>query len=313
MYYQPDTIWKIFGIESEEEYIQKFVVKGKFHSGVHEDIAKSYDVAEHVMALSYYYYPMYDVALNKLLGIFEMAVKLRCEQVGIELSLINNRKKTLNHLISELIDNSLTPEFKGVMAHIRSLRNMQAHPENHSLLGTFCHVVIVPIVNMINQIYLPQYQHIENFEELKDERKKLKFTETDLFILEHRGQRILVHNPKLIDIFKVGKTWVSAISFQPVLSKTKELLSEHRIPDGIIRFFKEVEITSKGIKAIDTESIQEILIERTTKTENLEVLKRHLKELNELDQLDRSIYSSSISDGIDREIQKFVYENCWRN
>jgi hypothetical protein len=320
MYYQPDTIWRIFGAPTEAEYIQKFVVKGNFHAGVHEDVVKSYDVVEHIMALSYFHYPMYEVALQKLLGIYEMAVKLRSQQVGIvmDYTLKNGakRKKELNKLIDELVDKALIPELKSVMHHTRKIRNIFAHPDQYSLFGTLSHSVLIPLVNLLNQLFLPQSHHIENNEVLLKTKESFTISETDLFKLEHKNQLILAYAPKLLNTFKVGSTWVSAISFQPVLSKTKELLSEHKIPDGIIRFFKEVEITSKGIKAIDTESIQEILIERTTKTENLEVLKRHLKELkelNELDQVERFIYSSSISDGIDREIQKFVYENCWRN
>jgi hypothetical protein len=28
---KPDTIWEVFGINSQEEFIEKFITKGKFH------------------------------------------------------------------------------------------------------------------------------------------------------------------------------------------------------------------------------------------------------------------------------------------
>lgn len=317
MYYQPDPIWGIFNVNSHQEYIHKFVVKGRFHSNVHEDVVKSYSVVEHIMALSYYHYPMYDVALQKLLGIYEMAVKLRCKQVGVNLSkgdtneTSKTKRKNLHTLIEELIKSNLTPEFTGVLLNLKELRNVLAHPEDDSLMGSLCLSAIIPLVNILNQIYLPQSHHVENFEEFKKAKEKFNFLQNKPFVLEHKQKRILVYNPKLMDTFKVGNDWIRAVSFQPVLLNTKKMLSDHTIPNGIIRFFKEVQIIHSGIRAVDMELTEEILIEKTFNAENLDKLETHLSELNELDIRDHIAHLHSMEDGIDREIQKFIFENCW--
>lgn len=103
-WYQPDPRWSALGLVTRESYVAHMVEPGAFHADVHEDVVKSYSTAAHLMALAWYHYPMYDEALKKLTGIMEMAVKLRCHQKGITLTVGVNkpRNKPLVQLIDEL-------------------------------------------------------------------------------------------------------------------------------------------------------------------------------------------------------------------
>lgn len=48
---------------------------------VPEDIVKDYEIVEYIMAYTYYYYPMFEEALRKLLTMYEMALKLKYKEV----------------------------------------------------------------------------------------------------------------------------------------------------------------------------------------------------------------------------------------
>src|SRR4051812_32380391 len=101
-YHKPDSIWEIFGGATFPEYCEKYVTKGEFHPNVPEDIVNSYKVVEYIMAHSYYHYPMYDEAITKILLVFEMAIKQRCSQLGIELKTDKNKYHNLQYLINQL-------------------------------------------------------------------------------------------------------------------------------------------------------------------------------------------------------------------
>ena len=106
-YYLPDSRW---AVSSRQVYEDRFVVKGKFHNLVPDDIIKEFEIAERLMAYSYYCYPMYDEAFKKLLGMTEMAVKLRCKQFGISLEYKDRNGKVRQRTLSYLIDQLLIEE-----------------------------------------------------------------------------------------------------------------------------------------------------------------------------------------------------------
>ena len=315
MYYQPDPIWKVHNVNSKEDFIDKYVVKGNFHNDVHEDVVKSYSVAEHILALSYYHYPMYDVALNKLLGIFEMAIKLRCEQVGIELYTVNSKgsesKKPLSKLISQLLETNLIDEFENVLDNTRSLRNFSAHPEKHFYFGSLCQPVLITLVNLLNNLYLPKNHHLASREVFEKTKNELEIFELNLFIIENEKQRVLVYKPQVLETFKLGNDWVNAVSFQPVFNNTKEMLSQQIVPNGVVRFLSAIIVDEKGISANDADSNQPILIERTTDDRNTTIFKKHLDDLSELESMDLFSFESSMKSFCNQKTENFIHQKCW--
>lgn len=86
-YHIPDPRWELWSAKTVEEHIEHNVIKAKFHDKVPDDIKEAYHIVEYLMVHSFYYYPMYDVALQKLLLIFEMAIKLSAKRKGIPLKI----------------------------------------------------------------------------------------------------------------------------------------------------------------------------------------------------------------------------------
>lgn len=315
LYYQPDSIWKIFAASTPEEYIEKFVVVGHFHKDVPEDVVKSYKTVEHALALAYYYFPLIDLAVNKLLGIYEMAIKLRCDELGIEKTYIDKKgktqKKNLNSLIDELIKNGLIPDFKTVLHNLRRIRNITAHPENDSTMAFISRRFIKPSINIINQIFLPKTHHISCKHEFENSKNKFIIDPLELFILENRNLRILVNEPRFKDNVMVNNEWIQVFTFEPVLAETFKTISNLNLTQEIVLFLKDFKYENGNIYAFDLVLNKEVCIEKTTKPENIQVFEKHLDELHKLENSDRRTYLMVKEENVDFEVQNFTYQYCW--
>jgi hypothetical protein len=159
-YHTPDNIWTIFsGVTDFESYAEKFVVKGRFHKDVPPEVVEGYAIAEHIMAHAYYHYPAMDEALVKLLRVLEMAVKMRCKELGITLEILDNkgktRKKVLNALINELAAKEAAKPTKSTLIWLKDVRNYLMHPSEPSLFGSVALGHIRQCVIMLNALFLP--------------------------------------------------------------------------------------------------------------------------------------------------------------
>lgn len=96
-YLQPDIIWRSFGVTSDTDFIDKFVLKGIFHSLVPVIIVEDYKLVERLLFYNYFNYPLLDEAFSKSTRIFEASVTLKLEIVGLK------KKKDLKVCILNLI------------------------------------------------------------------------------------------------------------------------------------------------------------------------------------------------------------------
>lgn len=149
MYYQPDTRWPIFGAPTREQFEELYVFPPRFHAGVPEDVVKSYTTASHLMALAWYHYPVYDEALAKLLLLLEMAIKLRCQQLGLPAG----SSRALHQLITALEAAEPAKELGWWLQLLRQMRNQVAHPERYSFGGAVFRPAMPRMVNTLNQLF----------------------------------------------------------------------------------------------------------------------------------------------------------------
>ncbi len=157
-YFEPDPVLFFEGVRSKEEFINAYLVKGNFGQSVPRDVKESFKTAEYLMAHSYFYTPMYDEAFRKVLGIHEMAVKLRCKELGIELLKKGkvgkkDQPKNLGTLHIELIKRLDIEIFRYTFDKVLEYRNEKAHPEKHAFGGTLYKMHIEMIVKFINLIF----------------------------------------------------------------------------------------------------------------------------------------------------------------
>ena len=175
---KPDKEWKRFGISSKEDFINKFVTHGKFHSKVPEVIKKDFEIVERLQFYSYYEYELLEEAFAKATKIFEASVDLRIRILGLP---NKNGFENLNSKIKKLEKHS-SPELFQAWDEVRKLRNIFAHHLAGRSLAPFTINIFKAIVNVINSVFLD----VEEIFGRENSLKKIKgiFFEKGLFLMK---------------------------------------------------------------------------------------------------------------------------------
>lgn len=149
----------MFGINSQEEFVKKFVIPAQFYSQVPDDVKAAYETATYLMAHAWYHWPLYDEALKKLTLLLEMALKIKAKQLNIPSKIVNKKgreiSKSLSKLISEICAIEKEKNLHDLLNKVREVRNMFAHPERNSFMGGIASAdIIKKISETINQLFL---------------------------------------------------------------------------------------------------------------------------------------------------------------
>lgn len=122
------TTWKaLYGDISLEEYRTRLLPKILFKDEVHADVKKTFGVIERLLLHGYFEYEFLDVGIIKALHAFEMALKLRYEQLTEKKW---NPKSPFEQLLRYFQTGNYfeinAPEF---VDHVRKSRNALTHQE----------------------------------------------------------------------------------------------------------------------------------------------------------------------------------------
>lgn len=312
-WYEPDTTWTVFSVKDREDYVEKYIVPGRFHTGVPEDVVKAYETAEHLMALAWYHYPMYDEALKKLLGILEMAVKLRCQELDIPLVGVNKKGKKVNYRLIDLIEKicSLDTDrnFKYQLNKARNLRNHYAHPDAHSFAGGIVKQAVVPLINVLNRLFLnPQIISTANdiLEQLKPYNR---IFEQGLFILEIGDKKYLVTKAVVNEVLPIEGECYSLWVFLPVLEHKEEY--EHAPP--ILFMLSDIEVLDQVLTGKEFKTGVSVKLYSSTNPLYQEKLKLHERSWNNLTDSKQEAYRHHMSRTVAETISKLQYQLCWSN
>ena len=312
-WFEPDDTWYALGHTTKEDYLHEFVVRGRFHSMVPRDILEAYNTVEYLMAHAYCHYPMYDEAVKKLLGIFEMAVKFRCEQLNISKTLINasnqTRVKTLNTLIASLAEKEPLKNLKTKLDHIRELRNIEAHPKQHSFMGGLKRQVVIPVINIINSLFLEEKEIERNLQKGNQLSEKYINYKNGLYILDDGLKRILITDFQLLTTIEVKKELYSIWLCSPVLNNAFENISNQLIDNPVVLGLKNIHLEKQTIQAIDLETQNKIRITPTDKLENILLLQKFNTEIASLTVRDQAIFQTIQENYINRRVDEFIYKN----
>lgn len=274
-YHEPDSIWLSFqGITDFESFISKLVMVGQFHQNVPEAVTKSYRIAEHLMAYSWYHYPVIDKALVKLLRTMELAIKLRCEQLKIPLhtqdAKANKRKKNLNSLIDDLKKTEPDKEIIDILHWLRGVRNYLMHPERETLFGTIALNHIRQCLIMYNALFLSNDFFLRNKKKLEEVKLLLKEVTRDLCILEHTGHRYIVYEADIIEAYEVDSKWFFLFSAKAVPNDFSAMLAKDCYPTPITYMITDIKISNNEITGIVTECEEPFILSINTHPQNME-------------------------------------------
>lgn len=313
-YHQPDDRWDaVFGIPDFETYQTKLVVKGLFHPTVPKDVIDAYNVAEYMMALAYYHYPLYDEAFSKLLRITEMAVKLRCNQLGIELkkegSPIN---KKLSTLINELCIAEPGKDLKHGLTVIRNIRNSVMHPDKHSYSGAMSKGAIQSTVTLLNELFIPGPIFTPFLKHHDGIKKQLIDYQTGLFILEYQEKRYLIESARIEAAILVADHWIYYLVAYPVTLNIGDQMKTHSYSMPLLYFVNDLTLGENWISAKEAETNVPIKITTSNHPDNLATYQRFVAEREAASLNDKSIYDHFVKDTIARKENEFWYKWLWK-
>lgn len=312
-YHQPDSRWEIFGLPDFEIYQEKLVVKGLFHPSVPKDIVEAYEVAEYMMAHAYYHYPLYEEAFSKLLRITEMAVKLRCSQLGVELKRPGSSfNKSFSTLINDLCKVEPDKDIKDGLDRLRRLRNSFMHPDSHTYSGSMAKGAIQSTVTLLNELFIPGQifsLFVQQEEEIKKEISNYK---KGLFVLEDQDKRYLIEGVEINAVILVSDKWIYYLVAHPISLNIAEQMKNHNYLLPILYLVTGLSIDADSIIANEIENNGPIKISISNHPDNLKTYQKFISEKEVVTKNDKDIYEHFMRDKIANNENEFWYEWLWR-
>lgn len=310
-YHTPAPIWENFGANDFEQYVEKFVVRGCFHKDVPEDVKASYAVAEHIMAHAYYYHPMYEEALVKILRTLEMAVKMRCEQVGIPT--VRKVKKKENKpeetkpqdfsvLIDQLVKKEKSKHTTSILHGLRKLRNTFMHPKENMLFGAMAIHAIRHALAQLNALFLPEQFFVEAQQKLENMQKHWQPFEEGLSILDQDGKQYCIYKSDVVEAYRAGEEWVYLCAFYPIFTHTKENIEQMVMIYPVTLVLRDISLEQpefiRGKNAVDGTPVE---LFKTDHSEAVRVMEDFQAELALVSPEDWEGYQTVLSHAVERE------------
>ncbi len=283
-YYKPDDRWEIFGIKTKEQFEQRFIVKGYFHDGVPNEIKDAFITVEYLMAHAYFFWPIYDEAMNKALRLLEMAIKQKALQQNLPLK-GKSYAKLINEICCEPYNRSLKDNFN----RAREIRNHHVHAERNSFSGAVGGKGknIQLFVTFLNELFRDDNWQKAQFEKSQAIERQLLTFKDSLMIFENNAPGILVSG--ILDFKILDETLFLVLN--PVLSNTKKSLEEHRYSNPISIALSNFTFQEDFLTGT-SEDCHEIKIYKTAKAENVLQLENHTNGLNSVGTKNRALFEA---------------------
>lgn len=306
-YLEPDNIWKNFGVKSDTDFIEKFVLKGKFHCLVPEIIVEDYKLVERLLFYSYFHYPLLDEAFSKSTRIFEASVTLKLEIVGLK------KKEGFESLNSKLhrLEKYCSKDSHQQWLKAKEWRNSFAHREAGVLVGITLINALKHNLNMINSLFLEVSAIHEKENHHRALLQQCEHLVNGLFILDDGNKKILISSVRPYTTGIIKNSDKSLWVFIPITGN-KEINESSDLPNALIVTLENICISANGLSALDSSTKQTISITATDKFENIEKLISHNVRLNALPVILPGIsleYLASLKHSIAKAIGSFLYED----
>lgn len=310
-WFEPEKSWDLFGINSRDEFVKEYVVEGRFHERVPEDITKSFITVSYLLAHSYYHFPMFDEAMSKMLLIMEMAIKLKAETLNIPLKK-GKRDKRLAEIINEVFENKEMVFLKPDFDRAREFRNMKMHPKKHQFMGVmgFTNDNARLFVNIINLLFLDTKDLEKIISKTDQLHNDLKPFQNGLHVLQFQGQKILIDGFHTFKYREFENNKMLLIYVNPIIKSVHEQFLKRKYPEPLIIAFSEFIIKEDSIEGLDLErNAMKIYIDN--KEQNLKTYYDYIMALSDISETDIQIFVELNSSSALWKMEKIVYENFW--
>ncbi|RZL14990.1 MAG: hypothetical protein EOO89_15245 [Pedobacter sp.] len=315
-YHKPDSRWEVFGGVDFASYIDNLVIKGLFHQAVPSAVVESYEVAEYIMAHSWYHYPLYDEALSKLLRITEMATKLRCQELRIPVVTSSKsgkgKNKTFDQLINDYCSYEPEKELKDQLHRIRRIRNIFMHPERHSYgLGMIGNLVR-GLVNVLNSIFLPEQLFIQIKAQLRKINNHLNQFRQQPLVLIDQGRRYLIEQVKIVEAFPFNNQWNYCIAAIPVVNNLPEQLQTHSYTLPLGFEVQDLTLKDDGFSCTEISKANPVTVQITNHQDNVQTYASFIEARRQASEQDRWSYQSFQDGEMYKYGSRFLYNHQYR-
>jgi len=306
IYLEPDKTWTVFGIKSENDFLNRYMVKGKFHSNVPKEVIKDYEIVERLMFYSYFHYPLIDEAFSKSTRIFESSITIKLENAGLKKDKYESLHSKLTRL-KKYCSNDLFEQWK----RAKELRNQFAHPKAGVFMGITLMNGFKHNLNMINSIFLESSMITKKESDLSEILKKSSHLLNGKFILEYNNKKFLISNTRVFTTGIIKNSNQSLWVFIPITGN-KEILKSSDFPKSFILKLENVKINENGLVATEFNSKDIITLIETDKAENIQKFTDHNQRISTLENVCPEIskeYMILLQHNITKEITNFIYED----
>ena len=316
-WYQPDNIWKAVGILDRDTFVQRCVFASRFHPKVPEDITRAYGTASHLMAQAWYHYPLYDEAISKLLFTMKIAVKQRCQQVGVALTTSNAAGRTRSIRLQVLIDQLLAIEphkgqFLGQWLHyVRELRNGFAHPDHYSYGGISLRHHILPLLNLLNFLFLDEALMREAADYIAVLRQQIPSAANLLGVTWQETNIVLLRaEPQCAT--QVDGQWRVIWAFYPLAPKLAEALTRHQIQAPIVLTLTNLSVVADEMIGIDVATGQTVKLMSAPAGVSHLLLPTHQADWQRATESERNLFAFGQQMAVNQAVDKQCYQHFWR-
>lgn len=306
-YFNPDPRWKIWGINSRDDFNNKVVVSGRFHNDVPKKIIDDFIIVERLLWYSYFFYPLFDEALSKATRIFESSITHKIKDLDLDKE---NKIKNLSQKIRKLKPH-FSPEAYLEFEKAREIRNLFAHPTPGNLMGMVIYGALLQIVNIVNSIFLDQKILDINEQKLKYLQDASSHLRDNLFTYVYKNHKILVWSIIPYNCFEKDSILKSFWIFHPVLQDFPQTMDSLYFSPPIGLTLSNLAIDKNGIKAIDLQTDQEIEVTFTQNPIDIALKDRYKSLLATSDQQVKDTYFDYLDSEMSLGIIKFKYYECW--
>lgn len=311
-WYEPDTRWDLYA-KDKEDFEVKFVVEGKFHKNVPEDIVTDFETVSYLLAHSYYHWPMFDEAMSKVLLIMEMAIKLKAKELEVPTKK-GKRDKRLVDIINSVFENEHLRFLKPDFDRARNFRNIKMHPDKLMYMGAigFTDANARLFVNTINLLFLDIDKLNTLHNNIDQIDPQILPYQKGLHVLEFKDQKILIDGFHTYKYREFENNKLLLLFINPLTTTVHEQFVEHKYPEPLIITFTEFKISEDIIEGIDLEGTpMKIYIDN--KYENFNTYYDYNLALRNISKSDASIFFDWSGNKAIWKMERIIYENCWSN
>lgn len=313
-WYRPDERWPTLGMGSRDAYVQAYVFAGRFHAGVPRDVVQAYETASHLMAQAWYHYPLYDEALAKLLFLQEVAIKLRCKQLGIPSTFSHNGKRR-SHTLQTFIDAlDVAEPTKGIaplLHRARGLRNHFAHPELHGYAGGLFRHHVLPLLNVLNDLFLEDQlvaQGAAYVAQLRQQRGELGM---GLLVLEGEDGNALLTDAQPLAAQQVRGEWRVIWHFSQMIPRILGAITALRVPKPILRVLTEIDIGKENMFGQDLKTGETVQIRSLPAAHSEALRKPYEAEIRQASEENFQLFGLLQVAEVAEAIQELRYSYFW--